>query len=94
MVLTGSGSYTPRLLGPSSAQGLELARYEMGKAIASGKIRGSRAASSAETNRLEELNSKLPLNARKHVDLSRVSGLSPEQMQALEYFLGVRYKVK
>ena len=94
LALLGSGSYTPQLLGVNSANAAEMARYELGKAIAGGKIRGAGVASRGEASRLEELTRKLPIDARKRVDLTRVSGLTPEQMRALEYFLGVRYKVK
>lgn len=81
-------------MGLGMQSGSDMDRYELGKAIVAGRRRGSKAPSVDELRELEVLQQKLPLSAKKSVDLTKLQGLSAEEWIAVRYFLELRYKVK
>jgi hypothetical protein len=96
--LFGSGSYVSRLPTPGMGLGFQAAndmdRYELGKALVSGRLQGAGTRSAEETRNLAALQNRLPPSAKRNVDLSKLQGLSPEQWAALRYYLELRYKIK
>ena len=91
-----SGSYTARPIRPPVST-VDANRYNIGKHIFSGKYEPGKPAGDAtqQSPRLKQLQEKLPKAAQKTADLPALAGkLSNEQMQALEYYLAVRYKIK
>ena len=93
----GSGSYSYR---PSrGASGIDMAAYHRGKQIFTGQARSDNGASPLPASQQEECLSKLqallPQHARGSANLSQLAGkLSADQLKALEYYLGVRYRIK
>jgi hypothetical protein len=93
----GSGSYSYR---PSrGASGVDMAVYHRGKQIFTGQARLDNGASPIPASHQEECLSKLqallPQQARGSANLPQLAGkLSADQFKALEYYLGVRYRIK
>lgn len=90
----GSGSYLSRPPQPSL---IDSEKYELGKAVFLGRIQGTSTAASlqvTQAQRLRSLQSGLPVKARQSAKLPDLAGkLSEAQMNALEYYLKVRFKV-
>jgi hypothetical protein len=95
--LWSSGSYTPRPPQPPARVTEDSGKYELGKAIFLGSallLIPSGAEKTVQRVRLADLQEKLPARVRKNVHLAGLAGkLTPVQLQALEYFIKVRYKV-
>jgi hypothetical protein len=97
-VLQASGSYTSSAPRPTGA--IDQARYNLGKQIYSGKMQLPAQSSAAELEqqqreRLGSLQLRLPEKVQKKVQLTHFAGrLDPEQLEALEYFLSIRYKLE
>lgn len=91
-----SGSYSGRP--PFRITAVDTSKYHLGKKIFTGKVslRGaSDAVLSEQRQRLQEIQDKLPANVQKAVNVLLLAGrLTAEQMQALVYYISVRYKVK
>ena len=90
-----SGSYVRRA--PRPPDSVDRASYETGKKIFAGEFTPTdeARASEAEKQVLEDLQSQLPRTVQTRVDLPELNGkLSDEQMEALQYFLEKRYKVR
>jgi hypothetical protein len=95
----GSGSYTSRPpRPPASTPSIDSDKYNLGKQIYSGKATLGAAnadVAAQQSPRLKELQDKLPRSAQRTANLPDLAGkLSTAQMQALEYYLEVRYKIK
>ena len=91
-----SGTYSARPIRPP-VSAVDANKYNIGKHIFSGKYEPGKPPGDAATPtpRLKALQEKLPKSAQKTSDLPALAGkLSNEQMQSLEYYLGVRYKIK
>lgn len=93
-----SGSYVFR---PVQAAAHDSVRYELGKAIFSGKASLPREAKvtasdrEARERRLADWQKQLPAKARPSDGLTALAGrMTNDQMAALEYYLKVRYKVR
>jgi hypothetical protein len=71
-------------------------RYDLGARILSGEHQaGTGEAVSAEARRLARLQEQLPARARGDVELPALAGkLTPEQSDALEYYLTIRFRLK
>ncbi len=93
--LAAHASGTYRGAPVQSAGSLDAQKYDLGKRVFAGEVAGSAtAANPKQAERLQRLQSRLPVAVRKRTDLAALAGrLSPEQMDALEYFLKVRYRV-
>jgi hypothetical protein len=93
--VVASGTY--RGAPPRPATTLDVDKYEAGKRLFTGVTAPKEAATSRarqQASRLAALQARLPRAARG-TDLNQLAGrLDPEQMEALEYFLKVRYKVR
>lgn len=103
--LFASGSYVTRPPLPASH---DSARYELGKAIAlgraplpgvktapAGKLAGARQEGEAQSRRLSALQDQLPGRIRSTMTLPALAGrLTEGQLEALEYYLRVRYKIR
>jgi hypothetical protein len=91
-----SGSYPGRPPQPPSK--VDAAKYNLGKQIYTGKAAlGAPSANLAaqQSPRLTELQGKLPTSAQNDVKLPELAGkLNATQMEALEHYLYVRFKVK
>lgn len=93
----GSGSYVYR---PITVAAHDAARYELGKAIFTGKgpLKDPHLAAAereSQSRRLHELQRRLPVKARSTPGLPELAGrLTPGQLAALEYYLKIRYKVQ
>ncbi|XDD45627.1 hypothetical protein AB3N60_13040 [Leptospira sp. WS39.C2] len=79
-------------------QGQDREKYHLGKAIFNQEISlDSKTISNAsdQEERLEYLQGSLPNTEKRRVNLPELSGkLSEEQLQALEYFVQVRFNIK
>ncbi len=77
------------------AGALDTPKYELGKRLFAGEVTGTAAAADArQLERLQQLQGRLPLAVRKRANLGALAGrLATEQLEALEYFLKVRYRV-
>jgi hypothetical protein len=94
--VAASGTYSARPIRPP-VSAVDANKYNIGKHIFSGKYDPGKppGAAAAQTPRLKALQEKLPKSVQKTRDLPALAGkLSNEQMQSLEYYLGVRYKIK
>jgi hypothetical protein len=95
-VLTfGSGSYAGRP--PKPPEHIDSAKYELGKNLITGRLTPSSQSADrkAQSARLKELQDQLSKRVQATVNLPALSGkLSPEQLDGLEYYLLIRYKVK
>jgi hypothetical protein len=95
-IANASGSYVR----PASQRaGLDdYAKYELGKQVSTGRIELAERSEETfddQSTVLSSLQSRLPRGARKRLDLPVYAGrLSPEQLDALHYYLKVRYKVR
>ena len=91
-----SGSYPGRPPQPPTT--IDTAKYHVGKQIFTGKARPDQDLSAAVTSqqaRLQELQAALPNKAQQAVDLPALAGkLSADGLEALEYYLAIRYKVE
>lgn len=96
-VIHASGSYTFRPSRPA-LQSVDAELYEVGKNIFAGKTKLNEAAPAKQAEqkgRLTELQSKLPTSALKSANLTDMAGkLTAEQLDALEYYVKTRYKIK
>jgi hypothetical protein len=96
--LTGLASGTVPAGGvPRAPLRADAGKIELGRAIYTGKANLSAGAGPVEeqSKRLQALQAKLPLTARKSVDLPALAGkLSAEQLAALETYLAVRFDLK
>lgn len=92
-----SGTYPGRPPQPPANIVETAQQYELGKAVFGGKAALTNQAASEKSTqlaRLTALQNKLPAAAKKTVSLPDLAGkLSKAQMNALEYFLSVRYKI-
>lgn len=93
MSARASGTY--RGAPVQGAGALDTQKYELGKRLFAGEVVGTAAAADArQLERLQQLQSRLPLAVRKRTDLGALGGrLATEQLEALQYFLKVRYRV-
>ncbi len=93
----GSGSYSYR---PSRALGaIDSAKYHHGKQIFTGQAKFDNEASPIPASQQEEclrkLQALLPQRARGSANLSLLAGkLGAGQLEALEYYLNVRYRLR
>jgi len=103
VVVDASGSYTSRAPRPPAITRRDMAKdekakYEEGKRIFSGKTRLSKQSSvnaAEQETKLRELQSHLPASIHNSTDLPSLAGkLTPEQMDALEYYVNKRYPLK
>jgi hypothetical protein len=89
-----SGSYTAK---PPRPGQVDHARYHLGKQVFSGKLDLPEASSgdpAAQRGVLEDLAARLPEKVRQQAQLTRLAGrLSREQLDALEYYLTVRFRL-
>ncbi len=101
LVLSGpaiaSGTYSfkqPRP--PLEKAGID--KYALGKKIFGDKSKRKpdpNANATQQSERLKELQLRLPENIRQSEDLPRLAGtLSPQELEALEYYLEKRFKIK
>lgn len=91
-----SGSY---VRGASHRAGLDdYPKYELGRSVSQGRIPLPDSESEALEHQaplLAELESQLPRTARARLDLPGLAGrLSSEQLDAVRYYLKVRYRVR
>ncbi len=89
-----SGSYTAK---PPRLGQVDHARYHLGKQIFTGKLELPAASSgdlASQESVLQELEAGLPEKVRNQAQLTRLAGrLSREQLDALEYYLSVRFRL-
>ena len=92
-VVLASGSYAP----PSRPliATIDVERYHRGKQIFTGEAPSESAGSASDhQTRLAALQQKLPPQVQRSVDLQKFAGkLHDDQLDALEYYLSVRYKI-
>jgi hypothetical protein len=94
-LLEASGSYPGPGIRP--AVRVNTAKYELGKAVFNGKATMTAGAGNADVQgeKLTAWQKALPAAAAKTVNLPALAGkLTTEQIDALEYFLEVRYNLK
>ncbi len=98
-----SGSYTARPPRPpaqkDAATAIDNEKYALGKSIYTGKAKLKAtpdASAAAQAVRLKELSGKLPKSSAKEAEkLASLAGkLSAQELEALEYYVGQRYKTK
>ena len=97
-----SGSYTARPQRPpapkDAATAIDNEKYALGKSIFTGKAKlkaAPDASAAAQSARLKELAGKLPKSAKEAGKLPELAGkLSAQELEALEYYVGQRYKTK
>lgn len=89
-----SGSYAGRP--PRPPDGKNRVQYTQGKGIFTGKTELSEVGDSAQQLvLLEDWQTQLPAKVQSRTSLRDMAGLlTEEQLSALGYYLGVRYKVK
>ena len=88
-----SGTYTGRPPHPPAS--IDRAAYELGKHVFAGEFTPGAVDVAAHEVVLLELQQKLPTRARVKNDITAFVGkLSDAQLDALQYFLLKRYKVK
>ncbi|MCW7463465.1 hypothetical protein [Leptospira limi] len=79
-------------------QGQDREKYHLGKAIFNQELtleKQSNINSNEQDERLEYLQGSLPNTEKRRVNLPDLSGkLTEEQLQALEYFVQVRFNIK
>lgn len=92
--VAASGSYTAK---PPRLGQLDHARYHLGKQIFTGKLdlpQPSAAGAASQQGVLQELQAQLPEKVREKAQLTALAGrLSREQLDALEYYLTVRFRL-
>ena len=94
MPTLASGSYTSRPPQPGAAgASVDRALYSLGQRIFTGKIKPDAAVpAEPQTERLERLQGVLPKRTAAKTDLISLAGkLSTEQLDALEYYVNLRY---
>ena len=92
--LLASGSYTSRPPQPrAEKQSLDRAKYSLGQRLFNGKVKpDAQADAAAQGPKLQTLQARLPARVSKKTDLSSLAGkLTPEQLDALEYYVNQRY---
>src|ERR1041385_2183789 len=97
-----SGSYTARPPRPpvekDAAPALDNDKYALGKSIFTGKAKlkpNADANASQQEIKLKELAGRLPQPVKEAEKLPGLAGkLSGKELEALEYYLGPRYKLK
>jgi hypothetical protein len=90
-----SGSYPGPGIRP--AVRVNTPKYELGKAVFNGKATMAAGAGNAEVQgeKLKAWQQALPVAAAKTVNLPALAGkLTTEQIEALQYFLEIRYNLK
>lgn len=91
-----SGSYSGRPPIPNVS--VDTDKYHLGKKLFAGKValgEASAALLDQQKPRLQELQKKLPENVQESVTLPAMAGkLNAQQMEALDYYISVRYKIK
>jgi hypothetical protein len=94
-LLEASGSYPGPGIRPSSR--INAVKYELGKAVFNGKATLTAGAGDAaeQGGKLTAWQKLLPVAAAKTVDLPALAGkLTTEQLDALQYFIEIRYNLK
>ena len=93
MASWASGSYAPPARPPIAT--LDVEKYHLGKQIFTGSPPpATGAADAASSDRLSALQAKLPPQAKHSANLDSLAGkLDNAQLEALEYYLAVRYKI-
>jgi hypothetical protein len=89
-----SGSYTARPPQPGVAKkGLDRAKYSLGQKLFNGKVEPSgQGDATAQKERLTRLQGLLPEKTAAKKDLTVMAGkLSPDQLDALDYYVSNRY---
>src|SRR5438093_3575953 len=102
ILLEASGSYNARPPRPptvsESRKASDKDKYELGKKIYSGKARLSTqpsANAAQQETRLRALQNRLPESEKRSTDLPALAGkLTPDQLDALEYYVDKRYPLK
>ena len=90
-----SGSYTGSPPRPPGTK--DKAKYELGKHVFMGDIQfaSNSGAQGSQATMLAGYQGRLPRSARGKADLPAMAGkLSNAQLEALGYFLGVRYRIR
>ncbi len=79
-------------------QGKDREKYHLGKAIYNSEITLGSVSSSVEKeqlDKLEFLQGSIPNTEKRRVNLPELAGkLSNEQLEALEYFISIRFNIK
>lgn len=91
---SASGSYTSRPPQPGVAKkGLDRAKYSLGQKLFNGKVEPSgQGDAAAQKEDLTRLQGMLPKKTAAKKDLTLMAGkLSPEQLDALNYYVSNRY---
>lgn len=91
-----SGSY---VRAASHRAGLDdYPKYELGRNVSNGRIELPEPAAEMlefQAPILDDLHQQLPRSARGRLDLAMLAGrLSPEQLDAVRYYLKIRYRVR
>ena len=81
------------------SRGIACGRYRMGQRVFQGDLRGGGGGRdpliAEEARLLAELEKQLPASARNRVELTALAGkLTAAQLEALEYYVAVRYKIR
>jgi hypothetical protein len=96
--LQASGSYCACLpKPPAKTAGAQVDRdkYDLGQKVFNGKTAPVQGDSATQRSQLESLQAQLPAKVAKKKNLPSLAGkLSPEQLDALEYYLENRYPNK
>ena len=91
-----SGSY---VRSASHRAGLDdYPKYALGKSVSTGSVALPETPSDSAGEQepvLDELQTQLPRSARARLDLPALAGrLTPDQLEALQYYLKVRYRIR
>jgi hypothetical protein len=95
-VALSSGTYTARPPQPRAEEkSRDRAKYSLGQRVFDGKVKAETAVqpdAEAQRARLSELQTRLPERVGKKKELSTLAGkLTPEQLDALDYYVKERY---
>jgi hypothetical protein len=94
LTATASGSYSGGGVRPPVK--IDSARYELGKAVFTGKAKLSDTPANAEaqTTQLSSWHKALPASVQKTANLPSLAGrLSDAQLSGLEHYLQIRYNI-
>ncbi|MBL9166889.1 MAG: hypothetical protein JNN07_04045 [Verrucomicrobiales bacterium] len=90
-----SGGYSARMALPRTGvekSQVDREKFSLGQRIFAGKVNSGQGDASAQKAKLTDLQSLLPAKLAKEKDLCSLAGkLSPEQLNALDYFVTQRY---
>lgn len=88
-----SGSYCICLPKPPARTAkVDRDKYDLGQKVYNERTTPATGDAAAQKPRLEKLQSQLPARTAKKKDLVKLAGkLTPEQLDALEYYVGQRY---